>query len=126
MVAKTLPFGLAEALRGRRGRLFSDRGRIQVTGNSGSGKTTFAARLAKALDAEFVDLDALNWEPGWTALNESDPDELERRFRAATAGERWVASGSYMRLCQRTFWPRKSPFGVLLAGDHVVMRVWRP
>ena len=22
--------------------------------------------------------------------------------------------------------PRKSPFGVLLAGDHIVMRVWRP
>ena len=79
---------------------------VQVTGNSGSGKTTFAARLAKALDAEFVDLDALNWEPGWTALNESDPDELERRFRAATAGECWVASGSYPRFCQRTFWPR--------------------
>ena len=80
--------------------------RVQVMGNSGSGKTTFAARLARALDAELVDLDALNWEPGWVALNESDPVELERRFRAATGGERWVTAGSYTRLCQRTFWPR--------------------
>ena len=37
--------------------------RIQVTGNSGSGKMTLAGRLAKALDAKFVDLDALNCEP---------------------------------------------------------------
>ena len=75
-------------------------------GNSGSGKMTLAARLAEALDADLVELDALNWEPGWVALNESDPEELERRFRAATGGERWVTAGSYTRLCQRAFWPR--------------------
>ena len=75
-------------------------------GNSGSGKTTLAARLAEALDADLVELDALNWEPGWVALNESAPEELERRFRAATGGERWVTAGSYTRLCQRAFWPR--------------------
>ena len=75
-------------------------------GNSGSGKTTLATRLAQALDADLVELDAFNWESGWVALNESDPEELERRFRAATGGERWVAAGSYARLCQRAFWPR--------------------
>ena len=80
--------------------------RIHVMGNSGSGKTTLAARLAKALDADLVELDALNWEPGWAALNESDPEELERRSRAATEGERWVTDGSYTGLCQRAFWPR--------------------
>ena len=103
---------------------------FRFTGNSGSGKTTLAAQLAKALDTEFVDLDALNWEPGWTALNESDPDELERRFRAATAGERWVASGSYTRLCQRTFWPRLDTIVWLdlplrLCAWRLIRRTWR-
>ena len=39
--------------------------RIHVTGNSGGGKTTLAARLAQVLNAPFVELDALNWQPGW-------------------------------------------------------------
>ena len=38
--------------------------RIHVIGNSTSGKSTLAARLAEALDAKFVELDAINWQPG--------------------------------------------------------------
>ena len=80
--------------------------RIHVLGNTGSGKTTLAARLAKVLDAAFVELDALNWEPGWVAVHDRDPQELDRRFRAATRGERWVVAGSYMSHSQRCFWDR--------------------
>ena len=99
-------------------------------GNSGSGKTTVAARLARALDADLVELDALNWEPGWVALNESDPKELERRFRAATEGERWVAAGSYTRPCQRAFWPRLDTIVWLdlplrLCVWRLLQRTWR-
>ena len=99
-------------------------------GNSGSGKTALAARLAQALDAELVELDALNWEPGWVALNESDPKELERRFRAATGGERWVTAGSYTRLCQRAFWPRLDTIVWLdlplrLCVWRLLRRTWR-
>ena len=78
--------------------------RIHVVGSSG--KSTLAARLAAALDAEFVELDALNWVPGWVGLNATDPDALEQRFRDATAGERWVTAGSYTGIAQRAFWPR--------------------
>ncbi|MDE2879241.1 AAA family ATPase [Candidatus Palauibacter soopunensis] len=81
-------------------------GRIQVMGNSGSGKSTLAARLAEALGAPFVELDALNWLPGWVGLNQTDPDRFERRIREATRGERWVVAGSYERFSRRILWPR--------------------
>ena len=42
--------------------------RIHVIGNSASGKSTLAARLASALDAPLVELDAINWRPGWVGL----------------------------------------------------------
>ena len=80
--------------------------RIHVIGNSSSGKSTLAARLAGALDAPLVELDAINWRPGWVGLNATDPRELKRRIREATRGERWVVAGSYTRISQEIFWPR--------------------
>ena len=80
--------------------------RIHVIGNSSSGKSTLAKRLAHALDADFVELDALNWLPGWVGLNETDPEELERRFRHATRGDDWVVAGSYSGFSQRSYWSR--------------------
>ena len=80
--------------------------RIHVTGNSCSGKSTLASQLAATLDVPFVELDALNWQPGWVGLADTDPEELDRRLSDATAGEGWVVSGSYMSFSQRVFWPR--------------------
>ena len=65
-----------------------------MIGNSASGKSTLAKRLALVLDADFVELDALNWLPNWVGLNETDPEELLRRFEEATRGETWVVAGS--------------------------------
>lgn len=104
--------------------------RIHVIGNSCSGKSTVANRLSQLLDAAFVELDALNWEPDWNGLNASDPAELERRIRAATEGERWVVAGSYTAFSQRTFWDRLHtviwldlPMPRLLL--RVIRRSWR-
>lgn len=80
--------------------------RIHVIGNSCSGKSTVGERLARALGAAFVELDALNWEPGWVGLNAADPERFERRIREATAPESWVVAGSYARFAQRVFWER--------------------
>lgn len=104
--------------------------RLHVMGNSGSGKSTLGARLAEVLDAPFVELDAINWLPDWYGLNEHEPEELERRIREATAGERWVVAGSYTRFCQRAFWDRLEtvvwldrPMPLLLY--RVLRRSWR-
>ena len=80
--------------------------RIHVTGNSCSGKSTLAKQLAAALDVPRVELDALNWQPGWVSLADSEPEELERRMTVATDGDAWVVSGSYMGFSRKVFWPR--------------------
>ena len=39
--------------------------RIVVIGTTSSGKSTLAARLANRLHMDFIELDALHWEPNW-------------------------------------------------------------
>lgn len=104
--------------------------RIHVIGNSCTGKSTLAARLARARNVPLVELDALNWLPNWVGLNATDPAEFERRIRAATAGEAWIVAGSYTAFCQRTFWPRLQtvvwldlPLPILLV--RLLRRSWR-
>ena len=97
--------------------------RVHVIGMSSSGKTTLARRLAKAAGAELVDLDALNWLPNWVGLNDTNKEELERRFRAATTGERWVSAGSYRATAQRAFWPRLET--IVWLDLPVALCVWR-
>lgn len=77
--------------------------RLIVVGDSGSGKSTLAERLARALDAPFVELDALHWKPNWV---ESSDEELRPKLEAAAATERWVAAGNYGRVSRVTLWPR--------------------
>jgi adenylate kinase family enzyme len=72
--------------------------RVAVLGTSGSGKTTFARRLAAAIGAPHIELDALNWQPGWRDLNSHDPEEFRRRVALAAAGEAWVSDGNYGRV----------------------------
>ena len=58
--------------------------RISVIGTSGSGKTTFANKLAEILRIPHVELDALYWEADW----EPAPIEVFRWLtRQASAGD---------------------------------------
>ncbi|UZN04728.1 AAA family ATPase [Cellulomonas sp. S1-8] len=66
--------------------------RVRVVGASGAGKTTFARRLARALDAPLVELDEVFWGPGWV---KRDVDEARADLRARTAGPTWVADGNW-------------------------------
>lgn len=76
--------------------------RIIVIGSSGSGKSTLGKLLAARLGAPFVDLDALNWEPGWVAATD---EVFHARIRAAAAAESWVIAGNYTSKQQHVSWP---------------------
>jgi adenylate kinase family enzyme len=69
--------------------------RVNVKGTSGSGKSTFAAELARRLDLPYIELDALHHiGPNWT---EATAEELRARVRAAmdAAPDGWVIDGNY-------------------------------
>ncbi|HLF74911.1 MAG TPA: shikimate kinase [Anaerolineales bacterium] len=67
--------------------------RIVVIGTTSSGKSTLAARLAEKLDMDFIELDALHWEPDWQeAPLEVFRGRVEQALRQA---ERWVVAGNY-------------------------------
>jgi len=80
--------------------------RILIIGNSCSGKSTLGGTLASELNIPFVELDALNWEPNWVGLNDTNPEEFIKRIQKSTAGNSWVVAGSYSRFSQQVFWPK--------------------
>jgi adenylate kinase family enzyme len=68
--------------------------RVNVKGISGSGKSTFAAELARRLDLPYIELDALHHGPNWT---EATPEEFQARLGEAMAAapNGWVIDGNY-------------------------------
>ena len=66
--------------------------RVVVIGTTGAGQSTLAERLARRLDGDFVDLDALHWGPNWAVPR---IDDFRQRVEAALAGERWAVAGNY-------------------------------
>jgi len=69
--------------------------RICILGTSGSGKTTLGREAARRLGIVSIDIDELNWEPGWISVPE---DELRVRLEQAMEAPAWVTSGNYNRL----------------------------
>lgn len=69
--------------------------RISVVGTTGSGKLTLTFRLADRLGLDFIELDALNWGPGWV---EAPLEVFRARVAAAIQGEGWVCAGNYSRV----------------------------
>ena len=66
--------------------------RISVVGTIGAGKTTFARKTSKLLDAPHIELDALHWEPNWV---EAPNDLFRERVKQSLQGDSWVADGNY-------------------------------
>ena len=81
--------------------------RVVVVGDSGSGKSTVGEALARHLETELIELDALYWLPGWTHVA---GEVFRERVRAATSARRWVLVGNYERRQSDISWPRADCF----------------
>jgi adenylate kinase family enzyme len=66
--------------------------RVSVVGNSGSGKSWLACRIAERIGAPYVELDDINHLPGW---NTPSPESFLATVGAVTDGARWVVDGNY-------------------------------
>ncbi len=66
--------------------------RVVVIGNSGSGKTRLASRLAARLGVPHVELDSIYHQQGWTQL---PPGKYRERVAERVGGDRWVVDGNY-------------------------------
>ncbi|MFZ5885767.1 MAG: shikimate kinase [Chloroflexota bacterium] len=66
--------------------------RFVVIGTTSSGKSTLAKRLAGKLGYDFIELDALHWEPNWA---EAPLEVFRQRVETATQAPAWVVAGNY-------------------------------
>jgi len=94
--------------------------RIVVVGTSGAGKTTLARRLAARLELPHIELDAINWQPGWRDLTRHDPDEFIRRVTKAVREDAWIVDGNYGLVSDRV-WRRATHMVWLDYGRPVIM-----
>jgi adenylate kinase family enzyme len=62
--------------------------------------------VSSRLGIPHVELDALNWKPGWVGLHPADPELWSRTVAEAVAGESWVTDGNYSRGAQPHILPR--------------------
>ena len=92
--------------------------RISVVGNSGSGKTTIARRLAAGLGTRHLELDAVFHQPDWQPLATS---EFRRIVSEFTVGASWVVDGNYSKV-RDIVWGRADTVVWVDPPRHRVMR----
>jgi adenylate kinase family enzyme len=76
--------------------------RVVVIGVTSSGKSTLAETLARRFDMEFVELDALHWEPNW---QEAPLEVFRARVEKATEAKKWSVAGNY-HVVRDIIWPK--------------------
>lgn len=76
--------------------------RIVVIGNTASGKSTLAARLAARYDLVHLELDAFAHGPGWQL---TAPEAFRHALEERMSGQRWVCDGNYLSRTTDWLWP---------------------
>ena len=74
------------------GHIFVAVRRVHVVGSSGSGKSTFARKIAEHFDIPAIELDAIYHQSDWTPL---DPQQLRDQVDVLTQWSDWVVDGNY-------------------------------
>jgi adenylate kinase family enzyme len=69
--------------------------RVLVIGTSGSGKSTFAEKLAGEAGIAHLELDLINWRPGWYNRSAEEPEAFLADVDQATSQRDWVLAGNY-------------------------------
>ena len=74
--------------------------RILIIGNSGSGKSWLAARLAEGLTIREVNLDTIVWQPG--GFNQKRPQhEIDHAIQTLAQEPLWVVEGVFGALAEQ-------------------------
>ena len=76
--------------------------KLIIIGNSGSGKTWLATRLATTTKTSVVHLDEIFWEPGGFNQKRSS-EELDRLITETKQGTSWIVEGVFGELTERYF-----------------------
>jgi adenylate kinase family enzyme len=69
--------------------------RVLVIGTSGSGKSTFAEKLAGEAGIAHLELDVINWRPGWYDRSREETEAFLADVDLATSQRDWVLAGNY-------------------------------
>jgi adenylate kinase family enzyme len=93
--------------------------RIIVVGSTSSGKSTIAKQLADKINGDFIELDALHWEPNWM---EAPEGVFRERVEMAVRSEVWVVAGNY-HVVRDLVWPKAEVIIWLDYPFHIVF--WR-
>jgi adenylate kinase family enzyme len=93
--------------------------KIVVVGTTSSGKSTLANQLAQKIGGDFIELDALHWEPNWV---EAKLEVFRQRVETATHSQVWVVAGNYRVVCE-VIWQRAEAVIWLDYPFHIIF--WR-
>jgi adenylate kinase family enzyme len=104
--------------------------RYVVVGNSGSGKSSLALRLARECDLARLDLDSLAWEPVKPPRRRPVAESTREITAFMDANDRWVIEGCYADLLEASL-PRCTRLFLLNPDIEICianarMRPWEP